>query len=84
MEYTRQLDSTRPVTFACNAGSDHDMASQYCDVISVNNYQSWYNDYGHTELIQARLTDYFQKWNQVGIQRIRNIYKGFNLFKFLV
>ena len=71
MDYTRQLDSTRPITFACDAGSAHDMASQYCDVLSVNHYQSWYNDYGHTELIQTRLTDYLQKWNQVCINNVK-------------
>ena len=65
MDYTRTLDSERPVTFVCNRDSRTDMASDYADVIAVNNYAAWYGDYGHTEVIVPKVTDYLKRWNEV-------------------
>uniref|UniRef100_A0A8D2E5Q6 Beta-glucuronidase n=1 Tax=Theropithecus gelada TaxID=9565 RepID=A0A8D2E5Q6_THEGE len=34
----------------------------YVDVMCVNSYYSWYNDFGHLELIQRQLTTQFESW----------------------
>lgn len=65
IEHTRTLDSTRPVTFVCNVGSAQDLATAFVDVVSVNKYESWYQDSGHTELIQRKLGYFLNGWYEV-------------------
>nr|CAB3251424.1 beta-glucuronidase-like [Phallusia mammillata] len=64
IEHTHSLDSSRPVTFVCNAPYNTDLATQFVDVVSFNKYEGWYNDGGHTEVIVPRLTDYIEHWHQ--------------------
>jgi len=65
IERTRELDESRPVTFVCNAQYDHDVATPFVDVVSINQYEGWYSDPGHTEVIVPRLTRYIDQWHQV-------------------
>lgn len=63
IEYTRDLDSTRPVTFVTNQRADSDRAVKYTDVICVNRYYAWYHDYGHIEIIQRQLETDLNSWH---------------------
>jgi len=49
----------------CNELYSRDLATPYVDVVSVNEYEAWYTDSGHTELIQERLGHFLDKWHQV-------------------
>ncbi|XP_063809909.1 beta-glucuronidase isoform X2 [Pseudophryne corroboree] len=60
--HTKQLDHTRPVTYASSAGYDKDQGAPYVDVLCVNSYFSWYHDSGHLEVIQLQLNNQFDKW----------------------
>ncbi|KAG8587572.1 hypothetical protein GDO81_005708 [Engystomops pustulosus] len=60
--HTRQLDSTRPVTYVSNANFERDQGAPYVDVICVNSYFSWYHDAGHLEVIQLQLYNQFDNW----------------------
>ncbi|XP_077970583.1 beta-glucuronidase-like [Styela clava] len=59
---TKSLDATRPVTVVCNQPYDKDLASAFVDVVSVNKYLAWYEDSGHTEVIQPKLGYYLSEW----------------------
>ncbi|XP_075709032.1 beta-glucuronidase [Rhinoderma darwinii] len=60
--HTKQLDSTRPVTYVSNANFEKDQGAPYVDVICVNSYFSWYHDPGHLEVIQLQLNNQFDNW----------------------
>ncbi|XP_040280718.1 beta-glucuronidase [Bufo bufo] len=60
--HTKQLDNTRPVTYASSANFDKDQGAPYVDVICVNSYFSWYHDSGHLEVIQLQLHNQFDNW----------------------
>ncbi|KAM8976621.1 beta-glucuronidase [Pelodytes ibericus] len=60
--HTKELDSTRPVTYVTNARYDKDQGAPYVDVICVNSYFSWYHDSGHLEVIQLQLNNQFENW----------------------
>ncbi|XP_056412891.1 beta-glucuronidase isoform X1 [Hyla sarda] len=62
ISHTKQLDSTRPVTYVSNANFDRDQGAPYVDVICVNSYFSWYHDPGHLEVIQLQLNNQFDSW----------------------
>ncbi len=47
-EQARQLDPTRPLTFASFVG-DGDPAFEHCDVVSINRYNGWYTEVGQVE-----------------------------------
>jgi len=66
ISYTRELDSTRPVTFVSNQSPNHDKAVQFCDVICYNKYYSWYgHDPGHLEIISYRLEKELLAWYKI-------------------
>ncbi|KAM4046253.1 beta-glucuronidase [Anomaloglossus baeobatrachus] len=60
--HTKELDSTRPVTYVSNANFNSDQGAPYVDVICVNSYFSWYHDPGHLEVIQLQLNNQFDNW----------------------
>ncbi|CAJ0944699.1 unnamed protein product [Ranitomeya imitator] len=60
--HTKDLDSTRPVTYVSNANFERDQGAPYVDVICVNSYFSWYHDPGHLEVIQLQLNNQFDNW----------------------
>ncbi|XP_072496191.1 beta-glucuronidase [Notamacropus eugenii] len=60
--HTRALDPTRPVTFVSNSRPEVDHGAPYVDVICINNYYSWYHDYGHLEVIQLQVNTEFENW----------------------
>lgn len=62
IEFTRSLDTTRPVTFVTSSRADEDKAVQYVDVILCNRYYAWYEDYGQTQLISRQLEGELRAW----------------------
>ncbi|XP_027717700.1 beta-glucuronidase isoform X1 [Vombatus ursinus] len=60
--HTKALDPTRPVTFVSNSRPEVDRGAPYVDVICINNYYSWYHDYGHLEVIQLQVNAAFENW----------------------
>lgn len=62
---TRELDPTRPVTFACNADYSSDLATQFMDVVMINRYYGWYSDSGHPEVVPYQLSYDLDNWYQV-------------------
>uniref|UniRef100_A0A2K5N0L6 Beta-glucuronidase n=1 Tax=Cercocebus atys TaxID=9531 RepID=A0A2K5N0L6_CERAT len=60
--HTKALDPSRPVTFVTRSNYAADKGAPYVDVICVNSYYSWYNDFGHLELIQRQLATQFENW----------------------
>jgi len=63
--FTRSLDSSRPVTAALNQSPDTDHAGESLDVIFLNRYYSWYSDAGHTELIKAQMLNLLRAWRDL-------------------
>ncbi|KAL4669745.1 hypothetical protein H8959_008299 [Pygathrix nigripes] len=63
--HTKALDPSRPVTFVTRFNCTADKGAPYVDVICVNSYYSWYNDFGHLELIQRQLTTQFENWHKM-------------------
>uniref|UniRef100_A0A2K6KG21 Glucuronidase beta n=1 Tax=Rhinopithecus bieti TaxID=61621 RepID=A0A2K6KG21_RHIBE len=63
--HTKALDPSRPVTFVTRSNYTADKGAPYVDVICVNSYYSWYNDFGHLELIQRQLTTQFENWHKM-------------------
>ena len=55
---TRELDSTRPITFACDNDFSSDLVTQYMDVVMINCYYGWYSDSGHPEVVPYQLSSY--------------------------
>ncbi len=66
IDLTRRLDPTRPVTLVECLWPDQTKASQYVDVICINEYAAWYGDHGHTEVVPTTLQWLLGEW-----------YKGF-------
>jgi len=62
--FTRGLDPTRPLTAAINQDVTKDLAAASLDVIFLNRYFSWYEDPGHTELIQRQMVAMVTAWRQ--------------------
>ncbi|XP_036622848.1 beta-glucuronidase [Trichosurus vulpecula] len=63
--HTKALDPTRPVTFVSNTRPEVDHGAPYVDVICINNYFSWYHDYGHLEVIQLQVSTEFETWYKI-------------------
>ena len=62
---TRELDSTRPITFACNKDYSSDLATQFMDVVMINRYYGWYSDSGHPEVVSFQFPYDLDNWYQV-------------------
>lgn len=60
--FTKQLDSSRPVTAAINAEVDRDHIGKHLDVIMINRYNAWYSDTGYTQMITKVLVNYIEQW----------------------
>jgi beta-glucuronidase len=54
LEMLRDLDGTRPVTYACNHPLD-DECLDLVDVVAINTYPSWYGPEGDLQAIGKRL-----------------------------
>ena len=62
---THELDSTRPITFACSQDYSNDLATQFMDVVMINRYYGWYSDPGHPEVVPYQLSYDLDNWYQV-------------------
>ncbi|XP_071495479.1 beta-glucuronidase-like [Diadema antillarum] len=62
--FTRELDPHRPVTFVANDHTpDKDHAAKFVDVLCLNSYFSWYNHYGHLEVVYLQVNEYLTSWH---------------------
>ncbi|XP_022085658.1 beta-glucuronidase-like isoform X2 [Acanthaster planci] len=73
INFTRSLDPTRLVTFVLGGTSvEREKVAQWCDVLCLNTYFSWYSDSGHLELVEMQsntsLWDWHLKFNKTIIQ----------------
>jgi beta-glucuronidase len=61
---TRELDSTRPVTYAnvMFAKADADVIADLFDVIGINRYYGWYEDTGDLASAEKRLESELREW----------------------
>ncbi|PPF80592.1 beta-glucuronidase [Pseudoclavibacter sp. RFBJ3] len=68
VELTRELDSTRPVTYAnlVFASYDTDRIAHLFDVICLNRYYGWYADAGDLRSAEAHLETELQGWQGLG------------------
>ena len=62
---TRELDSARPISFACSKDYASDLATQFMDVVMINRYYGWYSDSGHPEVVPYQLSYDLDNWYQV-------------------
>ena len=62
---TRELDSTQPITFACDHDFSSDLVTQFMDVVMINRYYGWYSDSGHPEVVPYQLSYDLDNWYQV-------------------
>ena len=62
---TRELDQTRPITFACDHDFSNDVVTQFMDVVMINRYYGWYSDPGHPEVVPYQLSYDLDNWYQV-------------------
>ncbi|KAM0713967.1 hypothetical protein Q7P37_010930 [Cladosporium fusiforme] len=65
-ELTRELDSTRPITFA-NVGSasfDTDLISDLFDVTCINRYFGWYSETGQLDEAEVELEKDIRGWEE--------------------
>ncbi|XP_063221078.1 beta-glucuronidase-like [Bacillus rossius redtenbacheri] len=61
--YTRKLDSSRPITFVNSQSVENDKAVQFMDVVCLNRYRAWYSDPGHLELIGRQVESELTAWH---------------------
>ncbi|XP_063225290.1 beta-glucuronidase isoform X2 [Bacillus rossius redtenbacheri] len=64
VQHVRQLDSTRPVTFATARGFWEDKAAQFMDVIGFNRYNAWYSNPGRTDTIRPNVVQEAEGWHR--------------------
>ncbi len=62
--YTRALDSTRPVMAVLSRDYYNDMAAPALDLIGLNRYYSWYSNTGHLELIKQQMHNDLLNWRE--------------------
>ncbi|KAH8300075.1 hypothetical protein KR044_009524 [Drosophila immigrans] len=62
--YTRALDSSRPVTAAIATPWTDDKAGRYLDIISFNRYNAWYSNAGRMDMVTKRVIDEATAWNK--------------------
>ncbi|XP_037944931.1 beta-glucuronidase isoform X2 [Teleopsis dalmanni] len=62
--YTKSLDSTRPVTAAIAVPHTDDKAAKHLDIISFNRYNGWYSNAGKIDMITQRVIEEATAWNK--------------------
>ncbi|XP_011404336.1 PREDICTED: beta-glucuronidase-like [Amphimedon queenslandica] len=62
---TRDLDPSRPITFACNQAYYSDKANQFMDVIMLNRYFNWYDNNGRADTAADPMRYELQQWREV-------------------
>ena len=63
---TRSVDpGKRPITAVISLDPSVDQAAQSVDLVGVNKYFGWYQDTGHLELIQRRMTNLLLHWRDI-------------------
>ncbi|XP_050322534.1 beta-glucuronidase isoform X1 [Bactrocera neohumeralis] len=62
--FTRSLDSTRPVTAAIAVPSASDRAAKHLDIICFNRYNGWYSNPGKLDMITTHVVEEAITWNK--------------------
>lgn len=63
--YTKQLDSSRPITAAIDTRRDQDQAAKYMDILSFNRYNAWYSNTGRLDMITSYVVNEARQWHEV-------------------
>ncbi|KAJ8974536.1 hypothetical protein NQ317_009103 [Molorchus minor] len=61
--HLKTLDTTRPVTIANNVGPSADHSGQFLDILSFNQYNSWYNNEGDFDVIFTKVLTEAEEWH---------------------
>ena len=61
-DFTRSLDSKRPVMAVLSRSYDQDQAAYALDLIGINRYFSWYSDTGQLEVISQQMVNDLKNW----------------------
>lgn len=66
INHTKELDSSRPVTFVIGGGSTfaNDQAAEFVDIICINHYFAWYHDPGRLDVITAQTLYDLTQWHR--------------------
>lgn len=64
VQLTKSLDNTRPLSAAINADVRTDHLAQFCDVLMINRYYSWYSNTGGLETIKDLLVPDLTEWHE--------------------
>lgn len=93
ISHTKELDSTRPVTFVIGGGSTfaNDQAAEFVDIICINHYYAWYHDPGSLEVIHPQtlfdLTQWHRRFNKSvilsGLEIVNNFISTIKSFSLL-
>ncbi|XP_065719451.2 beta-glucuronidase isoform X4 [Drosophila suzukii] len=62
--YTRSLDSSRPITAAIAVPHTQDKAGRSLDIISFNRYNAWYSNTGRLDMVTQNVIDEATAWNK--------------------
>lgn len=63
-DFTRSLDSTRPVTAVIAVGVGQDKAAQYMDIVSFNRYNAWYSNPGQLNVVTTSVVQEAIAWHE--------------------
>ncbi|XP_067629861.1 beta-glucuronidase-like [Eurosta solidaginis] len=62
--YTKCLDTSRPITAALNVDVNKDKLGKYLDIISFNRYNAWYANPGHLDMITKSVEEEAIRWHE--------------------
>lgn len=65
--YTRQLDSSRPITASIAVNMNTDQAAKHLDIISFNRYNAWYSNTGKLDMVTSYVVKEAAGWHEVGV-----------------
>ena len=60
--FTRSIAAGRPITIVSAQDFNNDVCIEFFDVISLNRYYSWYDDYGRLDQVFDRLSKDLSNW----------------------
>jgi beta-glucuronidase len=64
VKFTRPIASKRPLTLVTLSDFDDDVAAPFFDMICINRYYSWYDQYGRLDQISMRMSQNLANWRK--------------------
>ncbi|KAJ6627039.1 Beta-glucuronidase [Pseudolycoriella hygida] len=62
--YTKQLDSSRPVTASITTNVEQDQLAKYLDVLSFNRFNGWNTNTGRLDMIINNVVNEARQWHE--------------------